>query len=155
MNETMLEQGAQFHTIETAHPFLWAGNSTFTLVSKATHKRFTYKLRAVDDTKVNSVYFVSVLSGPDNDASYSYMGLVDIEAHTFKLTRNSKVTDKAASYIAFKWFVDTLFSNPESLFAQAEIWHEGKCGRCGRKLTVPSSIEAGIGPECMSKMGGE
>ena len=25
---------------------------------------------------------------------------------------------------------------------------KGKCGRCGRKLTVPSSIESGLGPHC-------
>jgi hypothetical protein len=29
-----------------------------------------------------------------------------------------------------------------------EVWHEGKCGKCGRALTVPSSILTGIGPEC-------
>jgi len=29
-----------------------------------------------------------------------------------------------------------------------EIWHEGRCGRCNRKLTVPASIALGIGPEC-------
>jgi hypothetical protein len=33
--------------------------------------------------------------------------------------------------------------------------HEGKCGRCGRLLTVPSSIESGIGPECSKIMRGE
>lgn len=31
---------------------------------------------------------------------------------------------------------------------RVEVWHEGSCGRCGRKLTVPSSIETGLGPEC-------
>jgi hypothetical protein len=29
-----------------------------------------------------------------------------------------------------------------------EVWHEGRCGRCGRALTVPESVERGIGPEC-------
>jgi hypothetical protein len=33
-----------------------------------------------------------------------------------------------------------------------EIWHEGKCGKCGRQLTVPSSIETGIGPECIKTL---
>jgi hypothetical protein len=31
------------------------------------------------------------------------------------------------------------------------IRHNGSCGRCGRKLTVPTSIKAGIGPECAKK----
>jgi hypothetical protein len=34
------------------------------------------------------------------------------------------------------------------------IWHEGRCGRCGRRLTVPESIESGYGPECIGKIGG-
>jgi hypothetical protein len=34
-----------------------------------------------------------------------------------------------------------------------EIWHEGRCGRCGRKLTVPESIHNGYGPECIHLIG--
>jgi hypothetical protein len=29
------------------------------------------------------------------------------------------------------------------------VWHEGSCARCGKKLTVPESIESGFGPECV------
>jgi hypothetical protein len=28
---------------------------------------------------------------------------------------------------------------------QIKIYHEGKCARCGRPLTVPESIESGFG----------
>lgn len=35
--------------------------------------------------------------------------------------------------------------------SRLQVWHEGRCGRCGRKLTVPSSIETGLGPECAGK----
>ena len=34
-----------------------------------------------------------------------------------------------------------------------EIRHEGKCGRCGRALTVPESVDTGFGPECSSALG--
>lgn len=34
-----------------------------------------------------------------------------------------------------------------------EVWHEGRCGRCARRLTVPESILIGIGPECAEIMG--
>jgi hypothetical protein len=33
-----------------------------------------------------------------------------------------------------------------------EVWHEGTCGKCGRALTVPSSIENGLGPECIKSL---
>jgi hypothetical protein len=32
-----------------------------------------------------------------------------------------------------------------------ELWHEGRCGKCGRALTVPESIESGLGPVCESR----
>jgi hypothetical protein len=35
-----------------------------------------------------------------------------------------------------------------------KIHHEGRCGKCGRLLTVPESVETGIGPECAKRMGG-
>lgn len=37
--------------------------------------------------------------------------------------------------------------------ASVEIWHEGRCCRCNRKLTVPASIELGLGPDCAEDVG--
>lgn len=34
-----------------------------------------------------------------------------------------------------------------------EVYHDGTCGRCGRDLTDPLSVARGIGPECWDKMG--
>lgn len=34
-----------------------------------------------------------------------------------------------------------------------EVWHEGGCCQCAHKLTVPASIELGLGPDCASKCG--
>ena len=143
----------QFKSYETLHSFLWAGNATFTLVSKASQCRYTFNIHKSKFTGVTDNYFVSVLNGPNNKYDYLYLGMINPTFQTLRLTKGSKVSKEAPSYIAFSWFIRLLFSNPERLFALATIWHEGKCGRCGRKLTVPSSIEAGIGPECASKLG--
>jgi hypothetical protein len=32
-----------------------------------------------------------------------------------------------------------------------DVLHSGRCGRCGRTLTTPDSIERGLGPECAHK----
>ena len=32
-----------------------------------------------------------------------------------------------------------------------QVWHEGRCGKCGRKLTVPESLTSGLGPECAGR----
>lgn len=154
LSDILHSQCGQFKSYESLHSFLWAGNATFTLVSKLTGKRFTFNLSKSKFTGVTDNYFVSVLNGPDNQHDYLYIGMVNKTMQSFRFTKGSKVGKEAPSYIAINWFINTLFGNPELLFTKAEIWHEGKCGRCGRKLTVPESIEAGIGPECASKMAG-
>jgi len=61
----------------------------------------------------------------------------------------SAISPNAQSVDVFQYVFNKLIQGTLSEFI--EIWHEGRCGKCGRQLTVPSSIESGIGPEC-SKM---
>lgn len=52
----------------------------------------------------------------------------------------------------FAWFWRFLSSGrdfPETF----QFWHEGRCARCGRRLTVPESIATGWGPECAAVIG--
>lgn len=137
--------------------FLLAGNATLTLTSRATEKSFTYKVKPPKDEGTDEPhkrYFVGLLSGPDNETDYTYLGMVEktLNGLTFRLTAGSKVTAEAAAYKAFKYFFDNVISRkrlPEAL----EVRHEGRCCRCGRALTTPESIDSGVGPECAAKMG--
>lgn len=138
-----------FTSIESARAFALAGNATLTISSLKTGVRFTYKVRAAKDKASGKLtpglYFVSLLSGPDNENDYSYLGM--IRDGRFTLTKASKAGLQAPGVIAFSFFMSTPILHP-----QLEIRHEGRCGRCGRTLTVPESIDAGIGPECIKLM---
>lgn len=130
-----------------ARQYIQGGNATITLRSCKTGDRFTYKISKVPDDASKS--FVAVLTGPDNSNSYQYLGM--LRRGVFMRTKGSRISDDAVSHLAFKWSWEMLAKNhmPRTL----EIWHEGVCGRCGRKLTVPASIESGFGPECITKIG--
>lgn len=52
----------------------------------------------------------------------------------------------------FAWFWRTL-TNGRDFPAGFEFWHEGRCARCSRRLTVPESISSGFGPECIKLAG--
>jgi hypothetical protein len=57
--------------------FVLAGNARFTVVSKRTGTRFTYRVRKADEGERRSVpWFVSVLTGPENDADFTYLGVI-------------------------------------------------------------------------------
>jgi hypothetical protein len=140
---------AKFNATYEARPFMLGGNATVTLVSPKTGTRFTYKIRASED---GQVHFVSLLSGPDNEADYKYLGIIrrDIFWPGRKTPKPGDIGRDAPSSLAFAY---TWAKLAKGVMPAVEIWHEGRCGRCNRKLTVPSSIASGFGPECIGKVG--
>lgn len=128
-----------------ARRFILAGNATFTVVSAKTGTRFTYKIRAREVDGGRTLYFVSVLTGADNESDYTFLGTI-FDGKTFKHSQRSPIGSDAPSARAFVWSFARIMSG--TLGADASVHHEGRCGRCGRKLTVPRSIEIGLGPEC-------
>jgi len=128
--------------------FMYAGKSIFTIRNKETGNRFTYK---VTKKKDGLMYFVSFLFGSDNESNYLFFGTIfDQKAYYFS-KNHAKIKPDATVALAFKWFFDVLYSNSE-FPEKVEVWHEGRCCRCGRKLTVPESIADGIGSECAKKV---
>jgi len=130
--------------------FILAGRARFTVVSPATGKRFTFKVSMPRRPRPGCPHFVSVLTGSDNDADYTYLGCI-FEDGRFTVTRKSSFTPQSPCAVAFAWLWGRLTNDQWP--HPAELWHEGRCCRCGRTLTVPESIARGIGPECLGKMG--
>lgn len=132
--------------------FLLAGNSTFT-VSNPKGEHYTFKVKRTKHKDMNDKYkfFISVLTGSDY---YTYLGMVvsphDGYGHV-TLTKASKFNILSILFKVSNWAVEHVFADvplPDGY----KIDHAGKCGRCGRKLTTPESIESGLGPICRSKL---
>lgn len=144
-------QGRQIADRDKIASFLFAGRATVTLRSQATGARFTFK---VAHKEGGDVSFVSLLTGPSNEADYRYLGLLPDNDHD-RLRGvgrgKSCASHDAPSARAFQYLLDYIAGRVTG--KGLEVWHEGRCGRCNRKLTVPESIESGIGPECASRMG--
>ncbi len=160
----------------TVREFLFGGNATFTLVSLKTGVRFTYKVRAKKEdleraeaengARVHAMehgavlefrpptditYFVNLLRGPSNETAFAYMGVLRRPGR-FNLTSASRVGRQSPSFRALLWMLDAMTCGRDVLGKQLEVWHEGRCARCGRKLTVPDSVAAGFGPECAGRL---
>jgi hypothetical protein len=136
----------QLTTLEAINCFAFAGNSTFTLRSLKTGARFTFKVEASEDGKV---HFIKVLTGQNNEGDFAYLGF--FKGPDYSHGKKSKITSEAPSARAFQFFSDCLRKG--KLHPSLEVYHEGKCGRCNRKLTTPASVLTGIGPDCAEIMG--
>lgn len=122
--------------------FIFAGKSVVTFINTQTGNRFTYKIKIAKDS---NLFFVNVLTSPDN---YSYIGTC-IEGN-YKHGRKSQISQAAQSVKVFNYILNKLITDTLPDFI--EVWHEGFCGKCGKRLTVPSSILTGIGPDCIKKL---
>lgn len=133
---------------QVGRQFILAGNATFTLVGRAS--RFTFKVQQAEDNPQR--FFVSAMTGSDNEASFTYVGMLNPTDGTVRLTKGSRLREDTPAVRAIRWALPFVFQGARMPDAFA-IFHEGRCGRCGRKLTVPESIVSGFGPECAGKVG--
>jgi hypothetical protein len=141
-------------TWDAVRTFLWGGHAVFTLRSTRTGMRYTYRVKVkkkdVLAKLADLTYFVEVLRGPDNGSDFAYMGVLRKPAQ-FNFTHSSRVGRVAESSKALLWFLDKLEHERDVLTTEVEFWHSGRCGRCGRALTVPESIASGFGDVCAGK----
>ncbi len=133
--------------------FILGGRSLFTIRNAANGNRYTYKVKVPKDTKPeeSTVFFVKLLTGSNNETDYQYLGTIKINDGNpqYFHGRKSRITEEAPGAVAFAYCFNKIIACGGH-HKDLEIWHEGKCCRCGRTLTVPESIQSGIGPECAS-----
>jgi hypothetical protein len=149
-----MDPTAQMTDLDQIRQFILAGDATFTVVSKRTGERKTFKtqLAPKNDRYPNAGYFVRSLVGPDNENDYRYVGFV-YERNSALMLKVSTEDQRAA---AVRWLLTAVnhrhsakFPGTASAFeSQAEFWHAGRCGKCGRTLTTPESVARGLGPTC-------
>lgn len=86
---------------------------------------------------------LAYLSGSDNENSYTRCGFINgSEIHIWAKHRQNHTLLKAAH---------ALINGGANDAAHAYVMASGRCWKCGKTLTTPGSIEAGIGPECAKK----
>ena len=137
----------EFTSIEAARSFVSAGNAIVTLQSRKTGVHYTYRVVKSDSDDPRfpePVWWVSVLTdGSIDEGTLVYIGMV--RNGRFSTTKASENQKNARHVLAFDYFYRARD------LSQISVRHEGKCGKCGRTLTEPESIETGLGPVCRSK----
>ena len=134
--------------------FLFAGRALFT-VSNPKGEHYTYRVRGretewpLGSGKKRTSYFLSV-KRDGGKWPYRYIGLVN-DNGTIKLTGKSEFGVGTREYDVARWAMTAVCAS-RTIPAGYSIQHAGKCGKCGRTLTDPVSIERGIGPECWKGM---
>lgn len=130
--------------------FVLAGNCLFTVANTATGKYFTFRVQEpeVQKNPEDPVAFVKVLSGPDNHRDYEMIGML-FKGEKYVHWNKSRFNRDCPSEVAFVWLMARLIQ--DNLPDSVQVFHHGYCGRCGRLLTTPESIQRGLGPTCAGR----
>lgn len=149
-------------TTEQTKTFVLAGRAVFTLSNgkPGTDARdYTFKVtkkvnrdnrqRTGDPQPAfrDDVYFVALLTGSDNENDYTYLGVLNPATGAVRTTAKSTFNSASTPVVALNWALGKVWAGKE-LPGGASLQHAGHCGKCNRLLTVPESVESGLGPEC-------
>lgn len=116
----------------------------YTLHNENSGNRFTYKTK---QSKKNSNFLnIYVLTGPNNTRDYTLLGYINKSTWSFNPSKFSSISSDAQSFKVFEWVYNRLRSN--SLPEYIKAIHYNTCCRCGKVLTRPHTIAAGIGDDC-------
>lgn len=132
--------------------FVTAGRAIFTVQNSVRHFTFKAARPAKDRKNENAPIFLSVMTGTDNESHYTYIGILDKRNGTVRFTKGSKLAQDDQRVKVLQFVLNIVWGR-WNLPAGYEIRHSGKCGRCGRTLTNPDSLDSGIGPECIKAVG--
>lgn len=134
--------------------FLFAGTAIFTTVNEQTGNRFTFRIRKAGWGTLNvqsDIFYVSVLTGSDNNTCYTFLGTFFIKGGVYYHSQKSKIGCNSGSNKVADWFFNQYLKNPNR-YLTIKNYHSGKCGKCGKKLTTPESIKSGLGPHCGNRV---
>lgn len=127
--------------------FIRAGHAIFTVANPAGEY---YTFRVVKAEGEKPLWFIGLLTGPDNGSDYTYLGILTSDGQV-RLTKKSHYTEETKPVRVIRWLIG-LLDNNRPLPDGYTLRHEGRCGRCGRRLTTPTSIAQGYGPECVTML---
>ncbi len=153
--------------INVSPAYVLAGEAVFT-VSNGTGSHYTYHTyrSKPSGSQRLGAWFIKVLTGPDRSTDFKYIGMLwwdrEFGDHTrepvIKITKMSKFMSHHECVKVAQWALRAIWQAANkgyALPARYSILHEGKCGRCGRPLTTPESLDTGLGPDCAAELGVE
>ena len=128
--------------------FIKSGEFFFTALNTKTGVKVSFKITR--GTKYPSKILIKVhdLAAksryPKYTKTYKYIGVIHEDNKFVWTCQTAELPWQHPKVQSF----DFLWRYRQCLPAVIEIYHSKKCGRCGRKLTTPTSIKMGVGPIC-------
>ena len=136
----------KFSDRQTALNYILGGKGVVTLLSPSGvhHTYGIWKPRK--DPFPDDVLFMYVR----NSGRWKYLGM--LEGTKFRNTSASRFSYTTPEYKGAKYMMNMVTSDNIFNTTKMELYHDGVCSICGKRLAAPRCIITGIGPKCLKKM---
>jgi hypothetical protein len=133
----------------SAPPNCRTHNGKITIENTVTGQHRTFSIATVmtEDSPLQGKRIISLLIGSNNESDYKGFAFVDEKGvHVWKRMRGTD--GQLSEYEKYA----RMLEHPERYERKGCVYHiEGHCRVCNRLLTVPESIQTGIGPVCAGR----
>lgn len=138
----MVKEGSEVR--EGIMEYILGGKSEFTLSQEVEGKKPIQSRYRVTANDTRDFYFIYVWDGQ----KFQYQGYFGLRSRMIKKAKNLRDDEvDPKSLKALEW----VFCHADKLPRCVHIYHNGKCSRCGRKLTDAESLRTGLGPTCRKR----
>lgn len=146
-------QHATSHKLDAAsfRTFMFQGRALFTLENKEKESHITFRVQSLKrkrgQEEETRLFDVHVKALNDQYHGSRFIGRLDRKLKTFK--PSGYVERDHVGVQTINWIIDH-WNDLEKFEGDGRLgmYHQGVCCKCGMPLTVPESIENGIGPLC-------
>lgn len=121
-------------------------SATYTLARADGHVTIRFREWLREGRPVAGKRAVQILTGPDNETNFQTVA--SIEGNDVRLFSRYRADGEVAAALRFL-AGGTIEDHDTARFTYAQ--RSGKCARCNRTLTVPASINRGLGPDCAAR----
>src|ERR1035437_8649435 len=110
--------------------FFLGGKSIFTVqhTANGANRPYTHRTSRHNNRSLNPAWFISQMTGPDNENHYSNVGKINTTTGALTLSRISRFEEGSPVLKAARWVCSKIFLN-QPIDDRIEIKHAGKCGR--------------------------
>ena len=115
---------------------------------------YTYRIREASNSGGQNggihKYVTELLIGPQNENDFKYLAMLNDRTGSIFAGKKYEHQKETWGFKILRHVLKAVWEGREIEIVNSgwKVHHAGQCGRCGRRLTTPESIESGIGPEC-------
>lgn len=127
-------------------------NGAHTIQNRQTGEHRTFEIYTVRRGQLKGKRIIALLTGPDNNSHYKKFAFLNTDGTISVWKKYRSYTNKKSIWEMYALMIKAIIIDKiQNWTDKYDQQVEKSCLICSRRLTNPTSLETGIGPECAKR----